>query len=196
MSGSLGESSLWACSRRALALIRSQLDSAESPESQLNEESSAYHLSWGPPGLDNENIFRSLPSIDHALYLVNGVKFHVGQMYHLFDETEFMTHFHDFNRNPAEKAASHRIWFVQFLALLALGKAVSVVLLKGASSLLGANFFIRAMNLLPDSSYLFRDALTAIESLRVISLYLQLADMRNSAFIYVRNHFVAPTTDP
>lgn len=137
-----------------------------------------------------------LPSIDHALYLLNGVKFHIGQMYHLFDETEFMSHFHDFYRNPAEKAESRRIWFVQFLVLLALGKAVSVAPLKGASSLPGANFFIRAMNLLPDSSYLFRDALTAIEALIAISLYLQLADMRNSAFIHVRNHFIALKIDP
>ncbi|RDW70299.1 hypothetical protein BP5796_08696 [Coleophoma crateriformis] len=182
---SLGESSLWACSRRALDLIRSQLDSAESPEIQLNEESLAYHLSWGSHVLDNESITSDLPSIDHALYLLNGVKFHVGQMYHLFDENEFMTHFHEFYKSPAEISESRRIWFVHFLALLALGKAVSVAPLKGATSPPGANFFLRAMNLLPDASYLFRDALTAIEALCVISLYLQLADMRNSAFIHI-----------
>ncbi|OAQ74575.1 protein phosphatase 2C [Purpureocillium lilacinum] len=149
-----------------------------------NEESRAYPLSWGSSGFDDPANFTDLPSADHALYLINGLKFHVGQLYHLYDESHFMKPFHDFYSAPAEVARENRIWYVQFLTLLGLAKALVVQPSRQGAVLPGTDLFLRAMSLLPDTPYLFSDALTSVETLCAISIYLQCADLRNSAYIH------------
>ena len=168
-------------------LIRDHLDARELPLTDIatNEESWAYGLNWGSSGFDDPANFSDLPSADYALYLINGVRFHVGQLYHLFDERRFMEPFEDFYEAPSEVAGMEKIWYVQFLTILGLAKTLLVQPSIGATSLPGSDLFLRAMSLLPDTPYLFSDALTAIEILCAISLYLQCADMRNSAYVYV-----------
>ncbi|BCS30175.1 uncharacterized protein APUU_80478S [Aspergillus puulaauensis] len=183
----LGESSTWSFTHKTLRLIHDHLDEQEFPLTDIatNEESRAYHLSWGSSRFDNPANFSDLPSADYALYLINGVKFHVGQLYHLFDETRFMELFHDFYNAPADVARVNKIWYVQFLAILGLAKALIVQPSRGATALPGSDLFLRAMSLLPDTPYLFSDALTSVEILCTISLYLQCADLRNSAYVYI-----------
>ncbi|KAK7413857.1 hypothetical protein QQX98_007274 [Neonectria punicea] len=165
-------------------VIRDHLKESDLPGVAMNEESRAYDLNWGNRPFDDAANFRNLPSIDHATYLIESLKFHVGQLFHLFDEAEFMHRVHEFYLDPDRYAKGNRIWYVQFLAVLALAKAVGTNPAKGSRTLPGSEFFTRAMSLMPDSSYLFNDALTAIEALCIIALYLQSADMRNSAYIY------------
>ncbi|KAF7552408.1 hypothetical protein G7Z17_g4366 [Cylindrodendrum hubeiense] len=180
----LGESSTWSFSRKTLMVIRDHLKASDLPDVAINEESRAYDLDWGSKPFDDAANFHNLPSIDHATYLIESLKFHVGQLFHLFDERNFRHKIREFYANPAKYAGQNRIWYVQFLAVLALAKAVGTNPPKGSRTLPGSEFFTRAMSLMPDSSYLFNDALTAIEALCVIALYLQSADMRNSAYIY------------
>lgn len=166
-------------------VIRDHLKASDLPDVCINEESRAYDLDWGKQPFNSAAKFHNLPSIDHATYLIESLKFHVGQIFHLFDEANFIHQVREFYVNPAKYAGENKIWYVQFLAVLALAKAVGTNPAKGSRTLPGSEFFTRAMSLMPDSSYLFNDALTAIEALCIIALYLQSADMRNSAYIYV-----------
>ncbi|KAH6895914.1 fungal-specific transcription factor domain-containing protein [Thelonectria olida] len=165
-------------------LFRHHLQESDLPNIPINEESRAYDLNWASSPFDKPLSFDGLPSPDHAIYLIESLKFHVGQLFHLFDEKRFMQRLRDFYADPAQHVKRDRIWYVQFLAVLALGKAVATNPAKGSRTLPGSALFSRAMSLMPDSSYLFNDALTAIETLCVVALYLQSADMRNSAYIY------------
>lgn len=183
--GALGESSTWSFSRRTLVFLRDHLDHPESPNIDLNEEGSAYQLDWAPQGSDQALSVGNVPSIDYAIFLTNSVKFHIGQLFHLFDEAEFMYHLHEFYKDPLRKAQKNGLWYIQFLLVLALGKAVIVQSREGSSGPPGSDLFLRAMALMPTPAHLFSDALTAIELLCAVSLYFQLADLRNSALIYV-----------
>ncbi|KAJ5400087.1 hypothetical protein N7465_010576 [Penicillium sp. CMV-2018d] len=81
-------------------------------------------------------------------------------------------------------AEAERLWFVQFLLVIAFGKAF-VVQKRQIETLPGSEYFIRALSLLPECQYFFRDALTAIEVLTAISLYYESVDSRNTAYNYI-----------
>lgn len=126
-----------------------------------------------------------LPSLDYAVHLKQIVDFHFGQILHFFDETVFTQRLFSFYESQTVgKAEADRLWFVQFLLVLAFGKAF-VVRKKQAQCLPGSNLFLRAVSLLPDCTMFFRDILTAIEVLTAISFYYQSADSRNVAYNYV-----------
>ncbi|KAM6510353.1 hypothetical protein FALCPG4_017969 [Fusarium falciforme] len=183
----LGESSTWSFSHKTLMLVRDHLHDANLPlpNIPLNEESRAYSLTWGSSGFEDPASFSNLPSRDHAVYLLNGVRFHLGSLYHLYDERQFMDLFHAFYDSPVESGTKNKIWYIQFLTLLALAKAISIQPASGTAALPGSEFFLRAIKMLPDPSYLISDALTAVEALCSIALYLQCADQRNAAYIYI-----------
>ncbi|KAK7424517.1 hypothetical protein QQX98_000482 [Neonectria punicea] len=137
--GCLGESSTWSFSRKALMMIRNHLDEPPLPEYVINEESRAYNLTWSPSGFDETASFTNLPSVDYAKYLLSGVRFHLGQLYHLYDEDEFMRHFDQFYQLPTdrrlEEARENKTWYIQFLVLLALGKAIMSPPMKDSNKL-------------------------------------------------------------
>ncbi|CAI6096117.1 unnamed protein product [Clonostachys chloroleuca] len=150
-----------------------------------NEESRAYPLSWSSSGFEDPANFTDLPSEDYSMYLLNSLQFHIGQLYHLFDQTEFMKLFYTFYQSPSEVARHNRIWYVQLLTLLGLAKSLIIQPARNATCLPGTDLFIRAMSLLPDTPYLYSDALTSVETLCAISLFLQCADSRNTAYVYI-----------
>ena len=106
-------------------------------------------------------------------------------MFHLLDEEEFMRGLHEFYEDPSERIKSSRMWFIQFLLVLAFGKAfLSPQRIGNLPS--GSDFFIRAMTLLPNTEYLYGEPILAVEILCLASLYLQSVDMRRSAYSHVR----------
>jgi len=165
------------------SMIRDHLNQPDSIE-VVNFDASAYMLDLSncqaalPPDISG------LPTLDLALYLTNTVKFNICQTFNLFDEIEFTKTLHDFYNSPAQVANKSRLWYVQFLVVIAFGKAF---LQQGRadSTPPGSIFFVRAMNLLPSSESLYSEPVPAIETLCMISLYLQSADMRCSAYSYV-----------
>jgi proline utilization trans-activator len=183
--GSLGESSTWSFSHRTLVFLRDYLNHPESPNLNLNEEGSAYSVNLFTRGTGEIANVGSLPSIDYAIFLINGVKFHIGQLFHLFDETVFMRNLHEFYGEPFQITETNRLWYIQFQVILALGKAVTVQMKEGSPAPPGSDLFARAVSMMPDSAVLFTDAPTAIELLCAVALYFQLIDMRNTAYIYV-----------
>lgn len=127
----------------------------------------------------------AVPSRDHALHLVSTVQFHCGRLFHLFDEHTFMSCFEDFYKlTPNLPTSSDDLWFLQFLLIMAFGKAFSS---KKTSSRreLGVPFFNKAISLLPSISILAQEPALGTEILCCIALYLHCFDHRMSAYNYV-----------
>ncbi|KAF7621143.1 hypothetical protein AFLA_011453 [Aspergillus flavus NRRL3357] len=181
----LAPTSMWSFTARLSVMLteKLQLESPYMTPSQLDKD--IYPLQWkqaiaeGPPDISG------LPSIDHALYLFNTVKFHLGVKYRFFDEDTFVAHIHEFyHGNAAEKANESRLWFVQFLLVLAFGNAF-LLQSRNVKDPPGSKFFVRAMALMPDHASLWKDSLLASETLALAGLYLYSIDHRESAHVYV-----------
>ncbi|KAM5360787.1 hypothetical protein ACJZ2D_013533 [Fusarium nematophilum] len=147
-------------------------------------ENDVYSLSWNQSAPGELPDISGLPSLDHAIYLFNTFKFHLGQTYRLFDEVEFENQIREFYANAPQKAAENRLWFVKFLLILAFGTAFHA---QPTNSLdpPGSKFFVRAMSLMPDHTALWKDSLLAIEVLAMVGLYLYSIDERESAHVYL-----------
>lgn len=154
-----------------------------------------------PPQLEEDDIYtlppkplpsefpdiKCLPSLDHAIYLFNAVKFHLGHTYRFFDDVEFERQIRNFySGNAAQNAAEAPLWFAKFLLVLAFGTAFNPRPI-GSREPPGGRFFVRAMALIPDPTGLWRDSLLAAEVLAMVGLYLFSIDERESAYVYVRN---------
>ncbi len=123
-----------------------------------------------------------MPSREYAKYLSETVLFHLGDIYHVFDKESFMEMLDAFyNHDQPLKD----LWHVQLLLVIAFGK---LFLRRGASSLgpPGATDFLRALRLQSDVLDLWDDPILRVEILCLISLYLNTADMRPTAYTFVR----------
>lgn len=160
------------------------LESPYTIPNSLDQE--IYPLHWRHAAADGPVDISGLPSIDHVLYLFNTVKFHLGQSYRFFDEETFLNYIHEFYYgNALKKATECRLWFVQFLLVLAFGNAF-LQQSRNTKDPPGSKFFVRAMSLMPDHASLWRDGLLAVEVLALAGLYLYSIDHRESAHVYVR----------
>ncbi|KAF9873723.1 hypothetical protein CkaCkLH20_08833 [Colletotrichum karsti] len=181
----LAPSSTWSFTARLTLMMaeKLQIDAPFSAPSFLNDE--IYPLRWRAAAAEDQPDINGLPSIEHALYLYNTVKFHLGQNYQFLDEKSFVQNIKSFYfGNPAQKAAESRLWFVQFLLVLSFGQAF-LSRSKTPKEPPGSKFFIRAMSLLPDPTLLWKDSLLAIEVLALAGLYLYSIYQRESAQLYV-----------
>ncbi|GKT82597.1 hypothetical protein Ct61P_00447 [Colletotrichum tofieldiae] len=166
-------------------MIQDHLGQHESPELPLNVDAQAFKLDWPSSRNITPQATVDIPSLDYALYLTNTVKFHLGQTYHLFDEESFMAGLYDFYKHGprTEPTADARLWYIQFLLIIAFGKAL---LVPGdpAQPTPGSSLVTRALELLPDVHGLYQDPVLSIEILCCLALYLQSVDHRNSAYTY------------
>lgn len=154
------------------------------PPDRLLFDGAAYDLGWDGFRTSIQSETTVVPTIDFSLYLVNAVKFHAGQLFHLFDEETFMSYLYAFYNNPGQPMACSELYYIHFLLILALGKAF-VVQKNQSKRPPGGNFFSKAMQLLPDTTCLSRDPIISTEILCCIALYLQALDFRNAAHIFV-----------
>ncbi|KAJ3940888.1 uncharacterized protein N0V96_008761 [Colletotrichum fioriniae] len=139
-------------------MIQGHLGQHESPEVPLNVDAEAFKLDWPSSRDIAPQATVDIPSLDYALYLTNTVKFHLGQTYHLFDEENFMTGLYDLYRTgpKLEPTADSRLWYIQFLIIMAFGKAL---LVPGNPNQTppGSGLVTRALELLPDVNGLYQD---------------------------------------
>lgn len=130
---------------------------------------------------------KDIPAADFSIYLFNVVKFHLGRQFGLLDEPQFTQNLREFYQDAAEKVTQSGLWFMQFMLVLAFGKSLVPQSQSGkGTSPPGANFFQRAMAILPNCTQLWKDPFLAIEVLVLISLYLYSIDKKESAYLYVR----------
>ncbi|KAI5456598.1 Zn(II)2Cys6 transcription factor [Mariannaea sp. PMI_226] len=144
-----------------------------------------YTLPPKPPPNEFPHV-RGLPSLDHAIYLFNTVKFHLGHTYRFFDDVEFENQMREFYAgNTVERAAEAPLWFAKFLLVLAFGTAFHSRPSSSSREPPGGRFFMRAMALIPDQTCLWKNSLLATEVLAMVGLYLFSIDERESAYVYL-----------
>lgn len=150
----LGTSSNWSFSGRILQLTHEHLHQAPFPSSSLLFDGLAYDLGWRGTldGTDLNSL--AIPSPDYSIYLVNAVKFHCGQMFHLFDDEEFHRRLQQFYLEPDHQMRSRDLWYIHFLLILAFGKIFMMQKSVGKRPS-GAEFFVKAMDLLPPAYILW-----------------------------------------
>lgn len=185
----LGTSSNWAFGRRVLVMSHEQILGSMPGQESLFFQSEIYDLGWdgtrGPFASTPPMEPATLPTADHAIYLINAVKFHCGQMFHLFDEETFMRCFAIFHDPTViDKSSLMPLWFVHYLLILAFGKAFLARGTRGRRPP-GAELFVQAMQLLPDTTFLCVRPVQTIEILCCACLYLQSLDYRSPAYILV-----------
>ncbi|KAE8376622.1 hypothetical protein BDV26DRAFT_293960 [Aspergillus bertholletiae] len=180
----LGTSSNWSFARKILSMTHEHLYNAPLPTGSLYFDGSAYDLGWEGTRTTVTNDIPMAPPLDFSLYLINAVKFHAGQLFHLFDEETFMGGLYAFYENPEHQMAHSGMWYIHYLLILAFGKAFVVQRTQGNRPS-GCEFFTKALQLLPDTTNLCRDPIVATEILCCIALYLQSLDCRNSAHNYI-----------
>ncbi|EAU30077.1 conserved hypothetical protein [Aspergillus terreus NIH2624] len=179
----LGTSSNWSFSRKVLSLLHVHLYHSPLPTESLLFDESAYDLGWDGSRTAVSLEVPMTPSLDYSIYLINSVKFHAGQLYHLFDEGSFMEALYAFHNQSDHQAAVSQLWYIQYLLLIAFGKAF-VVQRNHGNTPAGYEFFLKALQLLPDITRLSREPIIATEVLCCIALYLQSLDFRSSAYGY------------
>lgn len=177
-----------------MSIIQSRVHPTSTRPIPLAVDGDAYQLYWGHASSDEPPDISGLPSIDYALYMLSTVKFHLSPLYRLFDEKEFLHNLYEFYDNAPRKVQGSRLWYVQFLVILAFGEAFLTPVRNATNTSGWTRYFTRALSLLPDITGLWRDPMLAIEVLTLIGLYFQSVDMRDTAYCYV-SHAV-PLFDP
>lgn len=180
----MGPSSSWSFCRRVLALLGKRIPDSNFAPDPWHLDGVAFKIQWKPLGYDEVPDVTNLPHVDYALFLFNTVKFYLGASFYVVDESSYHKHLNELYENPAVKAANSRLWFAQYLLILAFGKAISnSSARKEAPS--GYQYAVRAMALMPNLSGM-EDTFQSIQALTLAALYLQSIDMRMAAFHHVR----------
>ncbi|CZR37641.1 uncharacterized protein FPRO_07168 [Fusarium proliferatum ET1] len=186
----LGPTSTWAFCRQVFTILENAVNSPDTPLAPLNLDGVAFILQWQSKlEVDGDDLSR-LPPMGHALFQYNTVKFRLGELSCIIDEPSFLETFYAFHKNPLETAHEHRLWFIEYLLILASGKALTSGYgspSRAHKTLNGSYMAARAFSLLPDMAVLQnnRPALLAMRVLALSALYHHAVDMRSSAYQYV-----------
>ncbi|KAF4916364.1 putative transcriptional regulatory protein [Colletotrichum viniferum] len=180
----LGTSSNWSFTRRVLNITHQYINKTPLPTSALIFDAAAYTLDWDGYRIGEGPEMPALPTQDYAIYLVNAVKFHCSQMFHLFDEESFMKSLYHFYSDPNPRADPTDLWFIHFLLILAFGKAFTTKANRSRKPP-GHDYFIKAVQLLPDLSVMLKQAALSAEILCSLALYMQCVDFRHASHNFI-----------
>ncbi|KAK1486262.1 hypothetical protein CTAM01_12313 [Colletotrichum tamarilloi] len=179
----LGTSSNWSFTRRVLNITHQYVHKTSLPTNALLFDGTTYVLDWDGYRASEVPEMPALPTQDYAIYLVNAVKFHCGQMFHLFDEETFMKSLYSFYSDPNPRPDPTDPWFIHFLLILSFGKAFTTKTNRGNRPP-GHDFFVKAMQLLPDFNVLLKNHVLSTEIMCCIALYTQCIDFRHCSYNY------------
>ncbi|KAJ5358292.1 hypothetical protein N7541_005450 [Penicillium brevicompactum] len=179
----LGTSSNWSFTRRVLSATHRHVYQEPLPTDALTFEGTAYDLGHDGPQARTAAENPVIPSLDHALYLTETVTFRCGQIYHLFDRSEFVESLYSFY-SKGNNGLTGSIWYIHFLLILAFGKALSQVKSQQHTPP-GFQYFAKAMHLLPDHNQLYSTPMLSTEILCCIALFYQSLDCRSAAHNYI-----------
>ncbi|WAO94637.1 Zn(2)-C6 fungal-type domain-containing protein [Fusarium falciforme] len=174
----LGPTSSWSFCRRVLSLIASRLPEHHVPPDPWTL--AQFDLNWTPLGADESPAINDLPAQDYATFLAHTVKYHLGTLSPILDDQVFFVRINDLYSDPAAEVQRSRLWYAQFLLVLAFGEAI--VNSKGASATPGTQYASRAMSLIPNFFRVNKNSILAVETLCLAALYLQSLDLRLEAF--------------
>ncbi|KIV82671.1 hypothetical protein PV11_04765 [Exophiala sideris] len=170
--------STWAFCRDARrALLNEATDEVQHiGESQRSTYEFSRHTERG-----NGVIVTSLPPKSYISHLAQVCDFRLNPSQYCFDLLKFQKRLDKSDLSSLETTSS--VWHANILAILALGK---LFLEKGASVIgpPGVREFQRAISVLPTTIILSQDPLTTIQTLLLLSMYSQAADMHSVAYLY------------
>lgn len=173
----MGTSSNWAFGRRVLNMAHLRCTGQPLSNEGLLFDCAVYDLKWDGNRLCSPDYafdISDLPTKDHAIYLINSVKFHCGRLFYLFDEEIFMERFSSFHDDPHGFAQQSPLWYVHYLLILAFGK-VFLAQTRKSHPPVGTELFVQAMKLMPDFTYYKADPVEETQVLCCIALWLQVS---------------------
>lgn len=181
----LGHSSTWAFSQQVMRFLQEHVDTSDVGKYPLHIDINAFNLDQARPWPRDPPSTKGLPTLDYAIYLTNTVKFQVSPLFHVFEEELFLPCLRKFYANPMAYATSSPLWYLQYLLVMALGKAfLAQPDSNGDGTPPGSELFLRALSRLPDPSGMNHDPLLSMEILCLLSIYLQALGRRLDAYAY------------
>ncbi|KAJ5825947.1 hypothetical protein N7474_003085 [Penicillium riverlandense] len=179
----LGTSSNWSFTRRVLSMAHEHIYQEALPTETLLFDGTTYEIGWDGQRTTTNQDVPVIPTHDHTLYLINAVKFRCGQLYHLYNESDFMESLRQFYLEDGQ-TMTNGLWYIHFLLILAFGKGFVQPKIQGKKPP-GIGYFVKALQLLPEPNALCRDPMVSTEILCCIALYYQCLDCRSSAHNYI-----------
>lgn len=181
---SLSSSEIFGTEIRTLLLARS---------SGRSDKSTPISAAVASPHLDREliNNVHGWPSEEEANQLLELVILNVGISQHLFDIRSFSDNLARLYHDTGNETPLRGLWFVQVLFVLALGR----LLRAGTDDDLevpGVAFFNEAMRHMPAMSDVGKHGILGIEVVGLAALFLQVADRKDEAYLYVRSSPTCP----
>ncbi|KAH7052257.1 fungal-specific transcription factor domain-containing protein [Macrophomina phaseolina] len=181
----LGHSSTWAFSQQVMRFLQDHVDTSELGKYPIYVDFNAFNFDKARPWPREPPSTKGLPAMDYAVYLTNTVKFHMSPLFHVFEEELFLPCLREFYANPKAYVASSPLWYLQFLLVMAFGKAfLTHPDSTGDRTPPGSDLFIRAITLMPDAAGMNQDPLLSMEVLCLLSIYLQALGRRLDAYAY------------
>ncbi|ESU15919.1 hypothetical protein FGSG_09349 [Fusarium graminearum PH-1] len=183
-TGYMGPASSWAFCRRVLALVGKHLPEANNEPPPWHLDGVAFRLQWRPLMPEEHPDISNLPPSDYAFFLVQTARFYLGPLASLIDETEFLQHFKELYQDASTKASTCKLWYAQYLLMIAFGKAF----LGGKSadgSPPGHQYAARAMPLMPELAGIALDPILSAQALTLAAIYFQSIDMRVAAYQHI-----------
>ncbi|KAF5568274.1 heterokaryon incompatibility het-6 [Fusarium napiforme] len=180
----MGPASSWAFCRRVLALVGKHLPEANNEPLPWHLDGVAFRLQWRPLMPDEPPDISNLPPSDYAYFLIQTARFYLGPLASLIDEAEFLQHFKELYQDASAKATSCKLWYAQYLLMIAFGKAF----LGGKStdgSPPGYQYAARAMPLMPELAGIALDPVLSAQALTLAAIYFQSIDMRVAAYQHI-----------
>ncbi|KAF5622966.1 heterokaryon incompatibility het-6 [Fusarium sp. NRRL 52700] len=180
----MGPASSWAFCRRVLALVGKHLPEANNEPLPWHLDGVAFRLQWRPLMPDEPPDISNLPPSDYAYFLIQTARFYLGPLASLIDEAEFLQHFKELYQDASAKATSCKLWYAQYLLMIAFGKAF----LGGKSadgSPPGYQYAARAMPLMPELAGIALDPVLSAQALTLAAMYFQSIDMRVAAYQHI-----------
>ncbi|KAF5001520.1 hypothetical protein FGRMN_991 [Fusarium graminum] len=180
----MGPASSWAFCRRVLALVGKHLPEANNEPPPWHLDGVAFRLHWRPLMPDEQPDVSNLPPSDYAFFLIQTARFYLGPLASLIDEAEFLQNFKELYQDASAKVATCKLWYAQYLLMIAFGKAF----LGGRNtdgSPSGYQYAARAMPLMPELAGIALDPVLSAQALTLAALYFQSIDMRVAAYQHI-----------
>lgn len=184
-TGYIGPTSSWAFCRRVLAIVGNHTPWPEAPVHPWDLEN--IDFSWTPIGLTEQPDVTGLPSYDHALYMLASVEYNLATLDCIIDYVSFRENLEIFYEDLAATAMQNRLWYSQFLLVLAFGESFTSTG-PATGKVPGIDYASRALSLIPNLVPMNgkKDSLAVVQAHCLAALYLQAIDLRLMAFQMVR----------
>lgn len=128
------------------------------------------------------------PTEEEAELLLHTVLTSIGSLQHLFDPRSVSDHLsldcmgHEPHVDPSN------LWHVELLLVFAVGELL-LGRLGDDASFPGEKYFMEAMHNMPGISHLNASGTRGIEIMGLLTFYLQCADRKDDAYVYVSLHY-------